>query len=73
MGARGVGLFRLMQEHFGKEEEILFRMTDNALDSEEQDAMVIEFHKLENEKLGSGKHKELEAMMKDLIAQNGSR
>lgn len=63
----------LMQEHFGKEEEILFRMADNALDSEEQGAMVIEFQKLENEKLGSGKHKELEAMIKDLIAQNGSR
>lgn len=61
----------LMQEHFGKEEEVLFRMADNILNLEEQNAIATSFEKLEVEKIGSGKHDELQAMMKDRIAQNG--
>lgn len=60
-----------MQEHFGKEEEVLFRMADNILNLEEQNAIATSFEKLEVEKIGSGKHDELQAMMKDRIAQNG--
>lgn len=62
----------LMQEHFGKEEEVLFRMADSLLGPEEQSEVVASFEKLETEKLGPGKHKELEAMMKELIARNGA-
>lgn len=63
----------LMQEHFGKEEDVLFRMADNILSPEEQDRIVAGFEKLENEKIGAGRHEKLEAIMKDLIGQNGSR
>lgn len=62
----------LMQEHFGKEEEILFRMADNVLAPEEQDAIVIEFERLEAEKLGRGKHQEIESMMRNLIAERAN-
>lgn len=62
----------LMQEHFGKEEEILFRMADNVLAPEEQDAIVIEFERLEAEKIGRGKHQEIAAMMKTLIAERAN-
>jgi hemerythrin-like domain-containing protein len=63
----------LMQEHFGKEEEVLFRIADNILSPEEQTAIAADFEKLEAEKIGSGKHAELEVRMKDLIAQSGRR
>lgn len=63
----------LMQEHFGKEEEILFRMADNVLGPEEQESIAIRFETLEKEKIGAGRHQELEAMMKNLIAQKSSR
>lgn len=63
----------LMQEHFGKEEEILFRMADNVLGPEEQESIAIRFETLEKEKIGAGKHRELEAMIKNLIAQNSRR
>ncbi len=63
----------LMQEHFGKEEDVLFRMADNVLGPEEQATIAADFAKLENEKLGPGKYEELETMMKELIVQNGSR
>lgn len=59
----------LMQEHFGKEEEILFRMADNVLAPEEQDAVVIGFEKIEAQKIGKEKHQEIAAMMKSLIAE----
>lgn len=59
----------LMQEHFGKEEEILFRMADNVLAPEEHDAVVIQFEKLEAEKIGRRKHQELADMIKNLIAE----
>lgn len=63
----------LMQEHFGKEEEILFRMADNLLSPEEQRAILAGFERIETEKIGSGKHEELETMMKKLISRNGAR
>ncbi len=59
----------LMQEHFRKEEEVLFRMAEDILSREEQAALVADFERLEREKIGPGKHEELEAM-KELIAQN---
>ena len=63
----------LMQEHFGKEEEVLFRMADRVLNPEEQDAIITDFENLKTEKIGRGKHQEIEAMMKALIAQEGAR
>jgi hemerythrin-like domain-containing protein len=59
----------LMYEHFHKEEEILFRMADRILCSEEQASMVKEFDQLENSKIGPGKHAQLRAMMEELIAE----
>lgn len=63
----------LMQEHFGKEEEILFRMADNILSPQEHAAIAADFEKVEREKIGSAERQELEAMMKNLIAQNGRK
>jgi hemerythrin-like domain-containing protein len=63
----------LMKEHFDKEEEVIFRMADEVFSPEEQDAMATSFERLEKEKIGPGKHEELGAMMKELIAQNRNR
>lgn len=63
----------LMQEHFGKEEEVLFRMADNIMGPEEQAAVAADFERLESEKIGPAGRLELEAMMKELIAHNGRR
>lgn len=60
----------LMHEHFHKEEEVLFRMADRILSSEEQALIVDDFERLANRKIGPGKHDQLRAMMEELIAQN---
>jgi hemerythrin-like domain-containing protein len=58
----------LMYEHFHKEEEILFRMADRVLSSEQQASMVKEFDQLANGKTGPRKHAQLRTMMEELIA-----
>jgi hemerythrin-like domain-containing protein len=58
----------LMYEHFHKEEEILFKMADRILSSEQQASMVKEFDQLANSKIGSGKHAQLRTMMEELMA-----
>ncbi len=58
----------LMQAHFGKEEEVLFRMADNVLTPEEQATIVADFERLE-EDLGPGKHEQLRARMSELVSQ----
>ncbi len=63
----------LMHEHFGKEEEVVFRIADDALSPEEQAAISVDFERLESEKIGPGRHQEIEVVMKKLIAQNGRR
>ncbi|MGH9328063.1 MAG: hemerythrin domain-containing protein [Terriglobia bacterium] len=63
----------LMQEHFGKEEDLLFRMADNVLGPEDEEAIAAGFKQVEKEKIGPEKHEELEATMRDLIARNGGR
>ncbi|MGH9344393.1 MAG: hemerythrin domain-containing protein [Terriglobia bacterium] len=63
----------LMHDHFGKEEEVLFRMADNILSPEEQAALASGFERLEKEKIGPGRHEQLRAMMVELISQNGRK
>ncbi len=59
----------LMQEHFGKEEEILFRMADSVLTPEVQGVIVADFQRLEEESCGPGKHEELRAWMRELASR----
>lgn len=63
----------LMHEHFGKEEQVVFRIADDVLSPEEQGAISVDFERLEREKIGPGRHQELEVVMKELIAQNRRR
>ncbi len=63
----------LMHDHFGKEEEVLFRMADNVLSPEEQAALASDFERLEKEKIGPGRHEQLHAMIAELLSQNGRR
>lgn len=60
----------LMYEHFYKEEEMLFNMADRVLRPEEQASIAQAFERLENETLGSGRHKQLRSTMAGLVAQN---
>ena len=57
----------LMHDHFGKEEEMLFRMADNVLSSEEQAAIAIDFERLEKEKIGPGNREQLHAILEELV------
>lgn len=47
---------RLLRDHIRKEEEILFAMTDEALDSEEQKQLLREFEEHEAKEIGLGIH-----------------
>lgn len=60
----------LMYEHFYKEEEMLFKMADHVLSAEEQASIAQAFQRIENEKLGAGRHEQLRTTMAQLIAQN---
>jgi hemerythrin-like domain-containing protein len=57
---------QLLSQHIRKEDDILFPMADQRL-SEEKDAELFEaFEKLEQERIGPGKHEQFHAMLDDL-------
>jgi hemerythrin-like domain-containing protein len=60
----------LMYDHFYKEEEMLFKIADRVLSQEEQAAIAGAFKLLEDERIGPGKHEQLNAMIEELIAKN---
>ena len=60
----------LMHDHFYKEEEMLFKMADRVLSQEEQTAIAGAFKLLDSEKIGPGKHEQLQMMMEELIGQS---
>ncbi len=47
---------RLLREHIQKEDEILFRMAEEAIPAEEQKKLVADFAKHEVEEMGAGLH-----------------
>jgi len=56
----------LLDEHIDKENNILYPMADAHLTQEQQKNMLQEFEKLEQQKIGPGKHEEYHILLNDL-------
>jgi hemerythrin-like domain-containing protein len=60
---------QLLREHIMKENNILFRMAEEMLTSEEQTSLAADFEKAEIDKMGAGTHERLHARMGQLLAE----
>lgn len=53
----------LMRSHIEKEDKVLFVIADQHLSAEKQKELVTEFDRIENEKIGVGKHEEFHKLI----------
>lgn len=56
----------LLLPHIDKEDNILYQMADMHLSKKQQDQLFKEFEKVENEKVGVGKHEQFHKMLDEL-------
>jgi len=56
----------LLSEHIVKEDSILYPMAEAHLSEESQKKLLEEFERLENERVGAGKHEEFHKMLSSL-------
>ncbi|HEY3277692.1 MAG TPA: hemerythrin domain-containing protein [Syntrophorhabdaceae bacterium] len=56
----------LLNAHIEKENNVLFVMADDLLPEEEQDRLLEGFEKIEEERIGVGKHEEFHRLIKNL-------
>ncbi len=59
----------LLREHIAKENNVLFRMAENLLTTEEQEKLAQEFEGNEREKLGAGASERLRSRSDQLLAE----
>jgi hemerythrin-like domain-containing protein len=57
---------RLLSQHIDKENNVLYRIADARLSSEKQRELLEEFEKVEEEKVGKGKHEEFHKLLHHL-------
>lgn len=60
------GYITLLQDHIDKEDNILYMIADAHLSSKKQDELLKGFEKIEEEKIGLGKHEEFHHMLGNL-------
>ncbi len=63
------GYIELLTAHIRKENEVLFKMADQVLPAEKQEAMFRCFERIEAERIGPGVHESFHALMDDLSAR----
>jgi hemerythrin-like domain-containing protein len=56
----------LLRDHIKKENNILFVMADNSLSEKRQDELFEGFERIEEERIGLGKHEEFHGLLKNL-------
>jgi len=59
---------KLLNQHIDKEDNILYAMADMHLDEKKQAELLAGFAKIEEERLGAGKHEELHEMLRHLVS-----
>jgi hemerythrin-like domain-containing protein len=62
----GHGYISLMKDHIEKENNVLFVMADSRLSEKRQDELFEGFEKIEEERIGVGKHEEFHGLLKRL-------
>ena len=61
----------LLHSHIWKEDEVLFPMADETLDEATDRGLVEEFEKVEEERVGHGKHEQFHRLMEELAKSYG--
>ncbi len=64
----GAGYIQLLQSHIFKEDNVLFVMADNVLDSDEQARLSEEFEHVEHHHIGHGVHERYLKLVQELEA-----
>lgn len=62
----------LLRTHIHKENEILFKMADQHIPSQQQEDIYERFEVLEEERMGAGQHEEYHRVLKRMAAQYGA-
>jgi hemerythrin-like domain-containing protein len=62
----GRGYISLLKDHIEKENSVLFVMADSRLSEKRQEELFEGFEKIEEERIGVGKHEEFHALLKKL-------
>jgi hemerythrin-like domain-containing protein len=60
-----------LRQHIQKEDNVLFRIASERLSEDQLIALEKDFERLENEKIGPGKHEELHRMLDDFEKKYG--
>lgn len=60
------GYTTLLRQHIQKEDKVLFVMAEQRLDGAKDDELIEEFDRLEEERIGPGKHDEFHKMLDEL-------
>jgi len=60
------GYISLLRDHIEKENNVLFVMADNLLSEKRQDELFEGFEKIEEDRIGVGKHEEFHGLLKKL-------
>lgn len=63
------GYIALLRQHIGKEDNILYPIADSRFSAEEDSALLEAFDKLENERIGPGRHEAFHAMLDSLTSK----
>jgi hemerythrin-like domain-containing protein len=61
----------LLRAHIMKEDGILFPMADRVIGEDDQQALLVEFDRVEKEEMGEGTHEKFHAMIDELTARFG--
>jgi hemerythrin-like domain-containing protein len=70
--ANARGYTELLLEHIEKEDDILYPMADERLDEETKRKLVEDFEKVEEERVGHGRHEEFHRLMEQLQKAYGA-
>jgi|WetSurMetagenome_2_1015567.scaffolds.fasta_scaffold388831_1 hemerythrin-like domain-containing protein len=60
------GYIGLLRAHIDKEDHILYPMADRLLDADDQEALLADFERLENEEIGAGVHEKYHRLAEEL-------
>jgi hemerythrin-like domain-containing protein len=61
------GYVKLLSQHIDKEDNVLYPMADKLLSAKKQEELVVAFEKVEEERMGPGKHEELHGKLDQLV------
>lgn len=62
------GYVKLLSQHIDKEDNVLYPMADKLIPAKKQEELVVGFERVEEERMGPGKHEELHGKLDQLVS-----